>query len=214
VARATLTFLALDEGHLAAARAHAAKARALIAGIRSSRSWVGANASAALGAVLAAEGKLAEAERELMYAEHFFRDEVPTVHHAWLLMVIARVRCRRGRLVEAECALGSAREQLAALSDSGRLPALAAEVDGELAQAALRVADGQLLEAPSEAELGVLERLASDLSIREIGSALFISPNTVRTHTRALYRKLGVSSRADAVARASALGLLGSHRAH
>jgi len=210
VARATLTFLALDEGHLAAARAHAAKARALIAGIRSSRSWVGANASAALGAVLSAEGKLAEAERELMYAEHFFRDEVPTVHHAWLLLLIARVRCRRGRLADGEAALASAQEQLAALHDSGRLPALAREVDGELGEASSRVADGQLLEPPSEAELGVLERLASDLSVREIGSALFISPNTVRTHTRALYRKLGVNSRADAVARASALGLLGA----
>jgi LuxR family maltose regulon positive regulatory protein len=36
---------------------------------------------------------------------------------------------------------------------------------------------------------------------------LFISPNTVRSHTRALYRKLGVNSRSAAVARADALGL-------
>lgn len=208
VARATLTFLSLDERHLASARTHAEKAKALIAGIRSSRSWVGANASAALGAVLAAEGKLAEAERELMYAEHFFRDEVPTVHRAWLLLLVARIRCRRGRLSESEAALASAREQLLALGDCGRLPALAAEVEGELEQAESRVAGGQLLEPPSEAELGVLERLASDLSVREIGNALFISPNTVRTHTRSLYRKLGVNSRADAVARAAALGLL------
>jgi LuxR family maltose regulon positive regulatory protein len=208
VARATLALLALDEGHLAAARTHAEKARALIAGIRSSRSWVGANASAALGAVLGGEGKLAEAERELMYAEHFFRDEVPTVHHAWLLLLIARVRCRRGRLAEGEAALASAREQLDALDDGGRVPALAADVERELELAASRVAGGQLLEQPSEAELGVLERLATDLSVREIGNALFISHNTVRTHTRALYRKLGVNSRADAVARATGLGLL------
>ncbi|MFL5926980.1 MAG: LuxR C-terminal-related transcriptional regulator [Gaiellaceae bacterium] len=208
VARATLALLALDEGHLAAARTHAEKARALIAGIRSSRSWVGANASAAVGAVLAGEGKLGEAERELMYAEHFFRDEVPTVHHAWLLLLIARVRCRRGRLAEGEAALTSAHEQLDALNDCGRVPALAADVERELEQAASRVAGGQLLEQPSEAELGVLERLATDLSVREIGNALFISHNTVRTHTRALYRKLGVNSRAEAVARATGLGLL------
>ena len=126
-------------------------------------------------------------------------------------MLIARVRCGRGRLAEGEAALASAREQLDALNDCGRVPALAADVERELEQAASRVAGGQLLEQPSEAELGVLERLATDLSVREIGNALFISPNTVRTHTRALYRKLGVNSRAEAVARASGLGLLDGH---
>jgi LuxR family transcriptional regulator, maltose regulon positive regulatory protein len=43
---------------------------------------------------------------------------------------------------------------------------------------------------------------------REVGEQLYVSLNTVKTHTRALYRKLGASSRADAVARAEALGLL------
>ena len=56
----------------------------------------------------------------------------------------------------------------------------------------------------------MLRLLASDLSIREIGGKLFLSPNTVRSHTRAIYRKLAVNSRADAVARAEALGLLGT----
>jgi len=45
-------------------------------------------------------------------------------------------------------------------------------------------------------------------SRRDIGQQLYISLNTVKTHTRELYRKLGVSSQADAVARAEALGLL------
>ena len=66
----------------------------------------------------------------------------------------------------------------------------------------------RLVERPSEAELAVLRLLTTDLSMREIGGELFLSPNTVRTHTRALYRKLSVSSRADAVARAEALDLL------
>ena len=50
--------------------------------------------------------------------------------------------------------------------------------------------------------------LASPLSQREIGVALFLSVNTVKTHTRELYRKLGVRTREDAVARAAALGLI------
>ena len=65
-----------------------------------------------------------------------------------------------------------------------------------------------MLEPPSEAELAVLRLLATDLSTREIGEHLFLSPNTIRSHKRALYHKLAVHSRTDAVARATALGLL------
>jgi LuxR family transcriptional regulator, maltose regulon positive regulatory protein len=54
----------------------------------------------------------------------------------------------------------------------------------------------------------VLRMLASDLSVRQIGEQLFLSPNTVRSHTRVIYRKLRVNSRVDAVARAEVLGLL------
>ena len=83
---------------------------------------------------------------------------------------------------------------------------LAARVERRIADA--RFANGPLEEAPSTAELIVLRLLASDLSQRAIGSELFLSVNTVKTHTRALYRKLGATSREDAVVRATALGLL------
>jgi LuxR family maltose regulon positive regulatory protein len=53
--------------------------------------------------------------------------------------------------------------------------------------------------------------MATDLSNREIGERLFLSPNTIRSHRRALYIKLGVHSRADAIARATALGLARGH---
>jgi LuxR family maltose regulon positive regulatory protein len=46
------------------------------------------------------------------------------------------------------------------------------------------------------------------LSRREIGQRLYVSLNTVKTHQRALYRKLGVENRAAAVTRARELGLL------
>jgi LuxR family maltose regulon positive regulatory protein len=61
---------------------------------------------------------------------------------------------------------------------------------------------------PSTAELSVLQLLAGDLTQREIGAELYLSLNTVKTHTRAIYRKLGTTSRAGAVSRATALGLL------
>jgi LuxR family maltose regulon positive regulatory protein len=209
VARSTLALVAVERGRLVPARSHAEKAKALVGGIGTSRSWLGANASAALGVVLASEGKLADAERELAYAEHFYRDEVATVHHAWLLVLLAGVRERRGRLDEAEATLRAARGELAELTDGGRVPALADHVAAELETVRARAASGEMLESPTEAELAVLRLLATDLSIRQIGEHLFLSPNTIRTHIRALYRKLGAKARADAVARATALGLLG-----
>jgi ATP/maltotriose-dependent transcriptional regulator MalT len=72
----------------------------------------------------------------------------------------------------------------------------------------VKAASSHLVEEPSPAELAVLRGLATGLSRREIGEQLYISLNTVKTHTRELYRKLDVTSRADAVARAWALGLL------
>jgi LuxR family maltose regulon positive regulatory protein len=176
--------------------------------IGTSRSWLGASSSSALGVVLAAEGSLPEAERELAAAERFFADEVATVHDTWLLVLLARVRLRRGHLTEAEATLRSAREALGELSDSGLVAALADAVAHELDAANDRAASGELLEPPSDAELAVLKLLAADLSVREIGERLFLSQNTIRSHTRALYRKLGVHTRADVVARATALGLL------
>ena len=56
----------------------------------------------------------------------------------------------------------------------------------------------------------MLHLLAEGLSNREIARKLFLSPNTVRTHTHNIYGKLGVHSRMQAVARARKLGLLAS----
>jgi LuxR family maltose regulon positive regulatory protein len=207
-ARSTLALVAAERGRLDTARVHADEARSLVGAVGSSRSWLGANASAAIGLICAGEGNLAEAERELASAEHFFRDEIATVHHAWLLLILARVRCRRGRLADAEATLHSARDAIRELADGGRIPSLAADVNQELAQARSRAAAGELLEPPSKAELAVLRLLDSELSVRQIAQELFLSANTVRTHTRSIYRKLSVSSRAEAVARANALGLV------
>jgi LuxR family maltose regulon positive regulatory protein len=59
------------------------------------------------------------------------------------------------------------------------------------------------------AELRVLRFLPSHRSFREIAVQLGVSANTVKTQALAVYRKLGVASRSDAVARAAQAGLLG-----
>ena len=65
-----------------------------------------------------------------------------------------------------------------------------------------------LLEPLSDSELRVLRYLPTNLSAPEIASELYVSHNTVRTHLRHLYAKLGTHQRADTVGRARALGLL------
>ena len=60
----------------------------------------------------------------------------------------------------------------------------------------------------SDRELGVLRLLATDLTQREIGRELYLSLNTVKSHTRSIFRKLGVSGRERAVTRARELGLI------
>jgi len=96
---------------------------------------------------------------------------------------------------------------IAGFPDPGRLPVIAAAVERDLATGRAK-AGCPVVEDPSPAELAVLRYLATGLSQREIGGRLYISMNTVKTHVRELYRKLDVTSRPDAVARAEALGLL------
>jgi LuxR family maltose regulon positive regulatory protein len=64
------------------------------------------------------------------------------------------------------------------------------------------------LEPLSDSELRVLRYLPTNLSGPEIAGELHVSLNTVRTHMRHLYAKLGTHRRADTVARARVLGLL------
>jgi LuxR family maltose regulon positive regulatory protein len=65
-----------------------------------------------------------------------------------------------------------------------------------------------LAEPLSERELEVLRLMATGLKYQEIAGKLVVSVNTVRHHTRNIYGKLDVNSRAQAIARAQDLGLL------
>ncbi len=64
-----------------------------------------------------------------------------------------------------------------------------------------------LAEPLTQQERTILRLLATGLSLREIGRELYVSLNTVKSHTRAIYRKLDVSSRDDAVHRGRQLGI-------
>jgi LuxR family transcriptional regulator, maltose regulon positive regulatory protein len=82
---------------------------------------------------------------------------------------------------------------------------LLAQASGPMAPPAEPTLPGQAL---TRCEARVLRYLPTNLSTREIARELYLSANTVKTHQRHLYQKLGASSRTEAVERARALGLL------
>jgi LuxR family maltose regulon positive regulatory protein len=70
------------------------------------------------------------------------------------------------------------------------------------------VSDSEWIEPLSEREIEVLQLIAEGLSRQEIASELFLTLNTVKTHARNIYSKLGVNNQMQAVGKARGLGLL------
>jgi LuxR family maltose regulon positive regulatory protein len=71
-----------------------------------------------------------------------------------------------------------------------------------------RRTDGGWESSLTPAELRLLPLLTTHLSFREIAERLFVSRNTVKTQAISVYRKLGVSSRSEAIDKAVSLGLV------
>ncbi len=157
--------------------------------------WTVSLAHLGLALACMATGRLDEAEREALRGERLRRSPQPTVGHAHALLVLAHVRVARSRLERAASDLERAQGLIAEFPDPGRLPALAATVEQDLTTARANAGNHGIVEEPSAAELAVLQCLATGLSRREIGAQLYISLNTVKTHTRELYRKLDATSR-------------------
>lgn len=88
-------------------------------------------------------------------------------------------------------------------------PDLEAAAVAQLGRVARQAREGSEIErAITSRELEILPLLADGLTTQQIGTRLGISPRTVETHVAKLYRKLGVHSRLQAVARAATLGLI------
>ncbi len=134
---------------------------------------------------------------------------------AWQVIVyaslaLAEVRQRQRDPTEARRLLARARDVLETLPDPGDGFKRLERTEKSLRLRATR-RDGAG-PAPywelSPREVEVLRLLPSTLSQREIAAELYVSFNTIRTHTRVIFSKLGVTSRPEAVARARELGLL------
>jgi LuxR family maltose regulon positive regulatory protein len=99
---------------------------------------------------------------------------------------------------------------LAALAERGVAPDYIGQVLGTAPAPVPRrpVSQAGLVDPLSGRELDVLRLLGSELSGPEIARELMVSLNTVRTHTKSIYSKLGVTSRRAAVRSAVDIGLL------
>jgi LuxR family maltose regulon positive regulatory protein len=132
------------------------------------------------------------------------------------LLELARAEAALGRVAEADTAARAGRARLAGARDAGVLAAeLAAfevrqAADRPRGSAGLGSRPARDFDELSAREVEVLRRIAGPGSLREVADALYISRNTIKTHTRALYAKLGVGTREEAVERGRDLGLLGS----
>ena len=161
----------------------------------------------AVGARTAAERGRQESARERLAVAHRLFPQV-TRALPWMA-VQSRLDAARAHLLlgeddEAAELCAEADHLLLLRPRLGTLPAQAAEV--RRAAAAAR-ADGWA-ESLTTAEIRLLPLLTTHLSFREIADRLFVSRNTVKTQAISVYRKLGASSRSEAVERAIALGLI------
>jgi LuxR family maltose regulon positive regulatory protein len=207
---AALSLLALvrvEQGQAGQAQELVRTARQLVGDSDLAETQQGSSVRTATGAVYAAQGRIVEARTEF---EHALR-----IRRRWLgispwpvidsLVRLAAVLSDLGERSAAATLAGEARQLLTAYPDGAQ-----AQWDRlhRLERRFTRPRPGATGEPLTEREMTVLRLLQGTLSLRDIGQELYLSPNTVKTHTRAAYRKLGVSTRQDAIARAHETGVL------
>ena len=151
----------------------------------------------AYGVALAAHGRHAEALGELEKGVFLRRLWAQPLDLIDGLIALGTTVAELGDRAGAAEHFAEAEALVAACKDAGVLGARLAA-----AQRAARLTRAATGDELSERELTVLRHLGGGLSEREIAAELYLSFNTVHSHVKSLYRKLGVSSRAEAVARA------------
>ena len=162
---------------------------------------VAALTQAQRGRVQAATEDCADATRLLDAMDDFVPWYVAEVR-----IVLARAALRLSDVAGARALVEAAALAVRATPDA---PVLAAWLEDASAQVDAYATSAMMAPATlTTAELRILALLPTHLSFREMGSRLYVSPNTVKTQAQAVYRKLDASSRSEAVARAHELGLL------
>jgi LuxR family maltose regulon positive regulatory protein len=162
----------------------------------------------ARGTVEQRRGRPGAAEASLVRAVELARRGAGQLELAAALLALGEVRDSLGDRDGARGLVREARRALVNCADPGMLGSRMAAAERAVHTTPRSRPDEAGAEELTERELAVLRLLNSELSLREVGTALFVSLNTVKTHTRGIYRKLGAATRADAVRRARELKLL------
>jgi LuxR family maltose regulon positive regulatory protein len=128
--------------------------------------------------------------------------------HLVVRVTLARAGLLLGDPVAAATFVKEAERSLPCFGDAVRPKALVAELAEQLQRARHSIPHGP--SALTTAETRVLQFLPTNMSLGAIAERLYVSRHTVKAQSIAIYRKLGVSSRAEAVDRARDAGLLAS----
>jgi LuxR family maltose regulon positive regulatory protein len=171
--------------------------------------WMTAGVELAGGLASEYHDDLARAEMAMARSLVLYRRGQAPVEIANALLHLARVHVRQGHNPVASDEIDEAAMLIRSCPNPGP------RIQRLLGQARCRArAEGRVTRRPSaveelsEGEVRVLRLLASDLTQREIGAELYLSLNTIKSHTRSIFRKLGAASREQAVARARELDLI------
>ncbi|HEY5333016.1 MAG TPA: LuxR C-terminal-related transcriptional regulator [Solirubrobacterales bacterium] len=200
-----LALLAIEESDWTLAEMLASQARAQL-----DRSGIGDYPMMALSMAVSAlvrsrTGRLEEAAADLRQGQNLLgqlEDFAPWFEaETWIALARAAVR------------LGDAPAATRMLAEGARVLKLTPDaivLETWIAETALSIeaVSASGIHDLTPAELRVLQYLPTHLSFPQIAGQVFVSPNTVKTQAQGVYRKLGVSSRREAVEHARAAGLL------
>jgi LuxR family maltose regulon positive regulatory protein len=203
----TAALIALDEGEAEKGEYAAARALAYATTAGLADNQVAGLSHLALGRALTAAGRLESAQTQLDQGLQLLRGGAVPARHAYALLWTAPVKQATGDLAGALALVEEAEKLLASFDDAGILSPLLHDVQRRISLSRRRRREPDST-ALTETEVAVLQLLRTPRSQRAIADELSISINTVKTHISAIYRKLAVSSRDDAVTRASELNLL------
>jgi LuxR family maltose regulon positive regulatory protein len=205
---AQLALLATEEGDLERATILSTRAGAQVKRCRLEQCPLVALVMAVSAAVRAERGRVDEARVDLRHALELLGEitDPSPWYEIECRILLARATLRLNVLTAARELLEAAAPALRRTPDGGVLAEWLGEARGEvdLALDSTAEVDWSL----TTAELRVLRYLPSHLTFRQIAERLFVSPNTVKTHARGIYRKLGVSCRGSAVECARDVGLV------
>jgi LuxR family maltose regulon positive regulatory protein len=205
-----LATIRAEAGDLDAADATAARALALADETGLGEHWATALARVVRGRALMRRGRVDEAAAVIERAATVADRGVAALEIAYARLAESDLRGLRGDGPGAVESVARARRTIERCADPGILSEFLAAAQRRVDRAPARrtATAGAVAPELTERELVVLRLLPSALSQREIGGALDVSLNTVKSHTRSIYRKLDADTRDDAVARARAVGLL------